>query len=67
MNNQAIAQRLKDLDLHELIPDIEGEGAPYPLPKRRIIRLLEVAATKYPDRSTEIMALHHDILHGDPR
>jgi hypothetical protein len=64
MNNKEIANRLKTLGLQELLPEIEEQDLPFPLPRRRILRMLEIAATKFADKSTEIMALHQDIVKG---
>jgi hypothetical protein len=64
MDNKTIAARLKELGLEELLPEIEEQDLPFPLPRRRILRMLEIAATKFVDQSTAIMALHREIAQG---
>jgi len=65
MDNKEIATRLKALGLEELLPEIEEQDLPFPLPRRRILRMLEIASTKFVDQSVAIMALHQDIRKGE--
>jgi hypothetical protein len=65
MDNKAIAARLKALGLEELLPEIEEQDLPFPLPRRRILRMLEIASTKFVDQSVAIMQLHRDIREGE--
>lgn len=63
----SIKDQLKTLGLEELIPDVDSKEdwiSTLP-PKRRILRLLEIAATKYPAQADNIMLLHRDIVQGN--
>lgn len=61
---ETIESRLRALGLEELIASMDDQDLPYPLPKKRILRLLEVSATKHVKQATEIMKLHREILEG---
>jgi len=61
MNNQEIVARLRALNLADLIPEIENHDLPYPMTRKRILRLLEIASTKFVAESVEIMKLHREI------
>lgn len=57
-----LKSRLQSLGLGDLLSQDQENDLPYPLPRKRILRLLEVAATKFTDKATDIMQLHRDIL-----
>ena len=65
MDKAEIIKRLRDLKLSDLIPELEEQDLPYPMSRKRILRLLEVASTKFVDQSVEILKLHREIADGE--
>ena len=63
---EILFSRLSALGLEALSAEVaeNPDDFPFPLPRKRILRLLEVAATRFPDKSIEIMELYRDVLEG---
>ena len=68
--HEILAKELEELGLHELAAGVD-KGlyhdflSPFPNPTMRMVRDLAVKATRYPNKSTAIMAIRRRVIDGE--